>query len=275
MRNINEVFRVLSLHIAPKKGYYLVSLQPMGKYAHDKVVPYEQSGLTKKEQVASMFDSIAFRYDFLNRFLSAGIDVSWRKKAIHALNEVKPQIILDVATGTGDVAILTYKLIAPKHITGVDISEGMLAEGRKKIAALGLQDSIELVSGDSEQLAFNDNHFDGITVAFGVRNFEHLETGLQEMFRVLQPGGKLVILEFSKPKQFLFKGFYNIYMNLVAPGFGKMIAKNKEAYQYLNDSVQAFPEGDAFTSIMEKVGFTSITNKKLTFGICTIYCGKK
>lgn len=253
----------------------MVSLQPMGKYAHDKVVPYEQSGLTKKEQVASMFDSIAFRYDFLNRFLSAGIDVSWRKKAIHALNEVKPQIILDVATGTGDVAILTHKLIAPKHITGVDISEGMLAEGRKKIAALGLQDSIELVSGDSEQLAFNDNHFDGITVAFGVRNFEHLETGLQEMFRVLQPGGKLVILEFSKPKQFLFKGFYNIYMNLVAPGFGKMIAKNKEAYQYLNDSVQAFPEGDAFTSIMEKVGFTSITNKKLTFGICTIYCGKK
>ena len=145
----------------------------------------------------------------------------------------------------------------------------------KKIAALGLQDSIELISGDSEQLAFNDNHFDGITVAFGVRNFEHLETGLQEMFRVLQPGGKLVILEFSKPKQFLFKGFYNIYMNLVAPGFGKMIAKNKEAYQYLNDSVQAFPEGDAFTNIMEKVGYTSITSKKLTFGICTIYCGKK
>ncbi len=253
----------------------MVSLHPMGKYAHDKVVPYEQSGLTKKEQVASMFDSIAFRYDFLNRFLSAGIDVSWRKKAIHALHEVKPKIILDVATGTGDVAILTHKLIAPTHITGIDISEGMLAEGRKKIVALGLQDSIELVSGDSEQLAFNNNHFDGITVAFGVRNFEHLETGLQEMFRVLQPGGKLVILEFSKPKQFLFKGFYNIYMNIVAPGFGKMIAKNKEAYQYLNDSVQAFPEGDAFTSIMEKVGFTSITSKKLTFGICTIYCGKK
>ena len=275
MRNINGEFRLLSLHIAPKKGYYLVSLQPMAKYAHDKVVPYEQSGLTKKEQVASMFDSIAFRYDFLNRFLSAGIDVSWRKKAIKALNEVKPKIILDVATGTGDVAILTHKMIAPTHITGIDISEGMLAEGRKKIAALGLQDAIELVSGDSEQIKFNDNHFDGVTVAFGVRNFEHLETGLQEMYRVLKPGGKLVILEFSKPKQFLFKGFYNVYMNLVAPGFGKMIAKNKEAYQYLNDSVQAFPEGDAFTNIMEKVGYTSITNKKLTFGICTIYCGKK
>ncbi len=275
LRNINGLFGLLCLHIAPLKGYNLVSLPPMGKYAHDKVVPYEQSGLTKKEQVASMFDSIAFRYDFLNRFLSAGIDVSWRKKAIHALNEVKPQIILDVATGTGDVAILTHQLIAPIHITGIDISEGMLAEGRKKIAALGLQNAIELISGDSEQIKFNDNHFDGITVAFGVRNFEHLETGLQEMFRVLKPGGKLVILEFSKPKQFLFKGFYNLYMNLVAPGFGKMIAKNKEAYQYLNDSVQAFPEGDAFTNIMEKVGYTSITSKKLTFGICTIYCGKK
>ena len=275
LRNINGQFGLLCLHIAPQKGYNLVSLQPMGKYAHDKVVPYEQSGLTKKEQVASMFDSIAFRYDFLNRFLSAGIDVSWRKKAIHALNEVKPKIILDVATGTGDVAILTHQLIAPTHITGIDISEGMLAEGRKKIAALGLQNAIELISGDSEQIKFNDNHFDGITVAFGVRNFEHLETGLQEMFRVLKPSGKLVILEFSKPKQFLFKGFYNLYMNLVAPGFGKMIAKNKEAYQYLNDSVQAFPEGDAFTNIMEKVGYTSITSNKLTFGICTIYCGKK
>jgi demethylmenaquinone methyltransferase/2-methoxy-6-polyprenyl-1,4-benzoquinol methylase len=180
-----------------------------------------------------------------------------------------------VATGTGDVAILMHKMIAPTHITGIDISEGMLAEGRKKIENLGLQKSIALVKGDSEQIAFENHHFDGITVAFGVRNFEHLETGLKEMYRVLKPGGKLVILEFSKPKQFLFKGFYNIYMNLIAPGFGKMFAKNKEAYEYLNDSVQAFPEGDAFVSIMEIAGFNKITSKKLTFGICTIYCGKK
>ena len=247
----------------------------MTDFAHDSVVPYKNTDQSKKEQVATMFNDIAGKYDFLNRFLSAGTDIGWRKKALKQLESIDAKKLLDVATGTADVAIMAAKQLKLTKIIGIDISDGMLDVGRQKIVKANLQNTIELLNGDSEAINFPDNTFDAVTVAFGVRNFEHLETGLQEMFRVLKPGGKLVILEFSKPKQFLFKGFYNLYMNLVAPGFGKMIAKNKEAYQYLNDSVQAFPEGDAFTNIMEKVGYTSITSKKLTFGICTIYCGKK
>ena len=247
----------------------------MSQYAHDKVVPFAESKANKKEQVATMFDSIAKRYDFLNRFLSLGIDQGWRKKAIAHFGDQPLNHLLDIATGTADMALMANKRIHPKQITGMDISEGMMQYGRIKIAEKGLSDKIKLVLGDSTEIPFENEVFDGAMVAFGVRNFADLEKGLSEIYRVLKPGGKMVILEFSKPKQFLFKGFYNIYMNLVAPGFGKMIAKNKEAYQYLNDSVQAFPEGDAFTNIMEKVGYTSITSKKLTFGICTIYCGKK
>jgi len=222
-----------------------------------------------------MFNSIAFRYDFLNRFLSAGIDVSWRKKAIKQLKEIQPKMVLDVATGTGDVAILTYKMLNPEKITGIDISDGMLELGRKKIEKLGLQDKISLQNGDSETILFPDNSFDAVTVAFGVRNFENLEQGLKEMYRVLKPGGKAVILEFSKPKQTAFKGLYKLYMNIVAPGFGKMFAKNKDAYQYLNDSVQAFPEGQTFLTIMNGAGFTQTYFKTLSLGICTIYCGSK
>ncbi len=247
----------------------------MSKYAHDKIVPYKQSSESKKEQVAEMFDNIAFRYDFLNRFLSAGIDVSWRKKAINKLKDINPQNILDVATGTGDVAILTAKMLKPAKITGIDISEGMLDVGRKKIADLGLTQTIELVSGDSEKINFPDNNFDAITVAFGVRNYQNLEKGLQEMYRVLKPGGKLVVLEFSKPKNVFFKGFYNFYMNYIAPGFGKMFAKNRCAYQYLNDSVQKFPEGQDFIHILEKNGYANTGNKALTMGICTLYWGLK
>jgi len=247
----------------------------MAKFAHDTVVPDSGSSLNKKQQVAEMFNSIAFRYDFLNRFLSAGIDVSWRKKAIKQLKTLQPKTVLDVATGTGDVAILTYKMLKPEKITGIDISDGMLELGRKKIEKLGLQDSIVLQSGDSETIHFADNSFDAVTVAFGVRNFEHLEQGLKEMLRVLKPGGKLVILEFSKPKQVAFKGLYKLYMNIVAPGFGKMFAKNKDAYQYLNDSVQAFPEGQNFLNIMNEAGFTQTYFKTLSLGICTIYCGSK
>lgn len=222
-----------------------------------------------------MFDKIAFRYDFLNRFLSAGIDVRWRKKAINQLKELKPKYVLDVATGTGDVAILAQKILHPTKITGIDISEGMLELGRKKIEKLGLQNDIELLAGDSEKLSFADNSFDAVTVAFGVRNFQNLEKGLSEMLRVLRPGGKLVVLEFSRPKMFLFKAIYNLYMNTIAPGFGKLIAKNKDAYQYLNDSVQRFPEGQHFIDILNKAGYTSTYSKTLTLGICSLYCASK
>ncbi|MES2330840.1 MAG: bifunctional demethylmenaquinone methyltransferase/2-methoxy-6-polyprenyl-1,4-benzoquinol methylase UbiE [Bacteroidota bacterium] len=243
----------------------------MSKFAHDEVVPYQHSQLDKKEQVADMFNSIAYRYDFMNRFLSAGIDVWWRKKAISQLKSLSPKKILDVATGTGDVAILTYRMLQPEKITGIDISEGMLELGRKKIEKLGLSQNIELLKGDSEVIRFEDNNFDAITVAFGVRNFQNLDKGLKEMHRVLQPGGKLVVLEFSRSKN----GVFNFYMNVVAPMIGKLFAKNKSAYQYLNDSVQAFPEGQTFLNIMHEAGFTQTYLKKLSFGICTIYCGSK
>jgi demethylmenaquinone methyltransferase/2-methoxy-6-polyprenyl-1,4-benzoquinol methylase len=247
----------------------------MAKFDHDTVVPFKESGLSKKDQVASMFDKIAFRYDFLNRFLSAGIDVSWRKKAIKELRSLNPKIILDVATGTADVAILTNKILQPLKITGIDISEGMLDIGRRKIESLHLENKIELLQGDSETIDFQDNTFDAITVAFGVRNFQNLEQGLSEMHRVLKPGGKLVVLEFSKPKQLLFKGVYNLYMNVVAPNVGKLISKDKDAYQYLNDSVQKFPEGPDFINILQKVNYKETYFKRLTLGICTIYCGCK
>ncbi|MFA6515444.1 MAG: bifunctional demethylmenaquinone methyltransferase/2-methoxy-6-polyprenyl-1,4-benzoquinol methylase UbiE [Candidatus Paceibacterota bacterium] len=247
----------------------------MAKFAHDEVVPYHHSQQEKKEQVADMFNSIAYRYDFMNRFLSVGIDVWWRKKAISQLKSLAPKQILDVATGTGDVAILTWQMLKPEKITGIDISEGMLELGRKKIEKLGLANKIGLFTGDSETIPFADNSFDAITVAFGVRNFQNLEKGLQEMLRVLRPGGKLVVLEFSKPTKAGFKNLYTFYMNYVAPNIGKLFAKNKDAYQYLNDSVQAFPEGQTFLNIMHEAGFTQTYLKKLSFGICTIYCGSK
>ncbi|BAV10319.1 bifunctional demethylmenaquinone methyltransferase/2-methoxy-6-polyprenyl-1,4-benzoquinol methylase UbiE [Filimonas lacunae] len=247
----------------------------MANFAHDHVVPYQDSELEKKQQVANMFDSIAGRYDFMNRFLSAGIDVKWRKKAINLLKPLQPQNVLDVATGTGDVAIMTARMLQPKKITGIDISEGMLEIGREKIVKQGLSAIIDLQKGDSETINFPDNSFDAITVAFGVRNFQNLEKGLKEMLRVLKPGGKLVVLEFSRPKEPVFKTLYNIYMNLIAPGVGKMLAKNKEAYQYLNDSVQAFPEREQLVSIMQGLGYRDTSYKTLTLGICCIYCGSK
>ena len=247
----------------------------MAKFAHDEVVPYHDSGLNKKEQVADMFNSIAYRYDFMNRFLSTGIDTSWRKKAISQLKEIAPEKILDVATGTGDVAIMASEMLKPKKIIGIDISEGMLELGRKKIEKLGLTGTIELQAGDSEVINFEDNSFDAVTVAFGVRNFQHLEQGLKEMRRVLRPGGKLVVLEFSKSRNKLFAALCNFYMNTVTPAIGKLFAKNKNAYQYLNDSVQAFPEGQSLLNIMNEAGFTQTYLKTLSFGICTIYCGSK
>ena len=222
-----------------------------------------------------MFDNIAFRYDFLNHFLSAGIDGWWRKKAISQLSSVNPKKILDVATGTGDMAILSYKILQPDKIIGIDISGGMLEFGRKKIEAIGLQKQIELLKGDSETIFFDDNSFDAVTVAFGVRNFENLELGLMEIKRVLQPGGKLIILEFTRPHLPVFKGIYKFYLNVIASRIGRMISKNNNAYQYLNDSVQQVPERKTFLNILEKLGYKNTSYKTLTLGICSIYCAEK
>ncbi|MEP7164695.1 MAG: bifunctional demethylmenaquinone methyltransferase/2-methoxy-6-polyprenyl-1,4-benzoquinol methylase UbiE [Ferruginibacter sp.] len=247
----------------------------MTDFAHDSVVPYKDSELSKKQQVAGMFDDIACRYDFLNRFLSGGIDIKWRKKAIGQLTELKPKRILDVATGTGDVAIMASRLLNPEKIIGIDISNGMLEIGRKKTAKLGLQSTIELLNGDSEAINFNDNSFDAVTVAFGVRNFQHLETSLNEIKRVLKPGGKLVVLEFSKPKMPFVRSMYNFYMKVVTPNMGKLFSKNRDAYQYLDESIKKFPEGNKFTDILDNLGYKKTYNKPLSLGICSIYCGEK
>lgn len=247
----------------------------MTAFEHDKVVPYKESGLSKKQQVAGMFDDISGKYDFLNRFLSAGTDLGWRKKAIAQLNILKPKIMLDVATGTADVAIMAYNMLKPDKITGIDISDGMLEVGRKKINKLGLQGNIELLNGDSEAISFNDNTFDAITVAFGVRNFQHLETGLQEMKRVLKPGGKLVVLEFSKPRMPFVRSLYDFYMKMVTPRMGKLFSRNRDAYKYLDESIRKFPEGKQFVAILDKLEYKSTYFKSLSLGICSIYCGTK
>ena len=247
----------------------------MSQFAHDNIVPFTESKLGKKQQVAKMFDNIAFRYDFLNRFLTAGVDVWWRKKMILSLKNIYPQIMLDVATGTADVALLTYKLLKPKQIIGIDISEGMMNLGREKINKNKLQNNIQLVNADSENIPYPDNYFDAITVAFGVRNFEHLEKGLTEMLRVLKPGGKLAVLEFSQPKSKLFKAFCNFYNNVIVPGAGRLFAKNKEAYNYLNHSAKAFPERQQFTSILSTVGYQNVLFQPLSLGICCRYEGSK
>jgi demethylmenaquinone methyltransferase/2-methoxy-6-polyprenyl-1,4-benzoquinol methylase len=244
-------------------------------YRHDKVVPYESSDRSKKEQVADMFDSIAPRYDFLNRFLSAGIDVRWRKKALQCLQPLQPKHILDVATGTADVAIMAARMLQPDKIIGIDISARMLDAGRLKLQTKGLSDRIELQLGDSETIKFPDASFDAVTVAFGVRNFENLEKGLSEIYRVLRPGGRLVVLEFSKPRFPGVQQLYNVYMKIVAPEVAGAFTNNKKAYQYLNNSIQAFPEGNAFVAVLNKTGFTNTACKPLTFGICSIYTGDK
>lgn len=247
----------------------------MTEFLHDSVVPYKESSLTKKQQVASMFDDIAFRYDFLNRFLSAGIDVKWRKKAILQLKGLQPKKILDVATGTADLAIMASSLLNTEKITGIDISNGMLEIGKKKIEKLGLQDKIKLLYGDSETINFPDNSFDAVMVAFGVRNFEHLERGLDEIKRVLKPGGKLVVLEFSKPNLPVIKQLYSVYMEFIAPFTGKLLSKNRNAYKYLNKSIKQFPERKNFTSILNNLGYANTYYKPLSLGICSIYCGEK
>ncbi len=222
-----------------------------------------------------MFNKIAPYYDFLNHFLSLGIDTLWRKKAISQLSAVKPKNILDVATGTADLALETCKQLNPEKVIGVDISTEMLEIGRKKIAKRGFENIIDLQEGDSENLSFESNTFDAITVAFGVRNFENLRKGLREMNRVLKQGGQLVILEFSKPRIFPFKQLFNLYFKYLLPTIGKITSKDPKAYKYLYDSVQAFPDGDNFVTILENSGFKSIQCISLSLGICTIYTGRK
>ena len=236
------------------------------------VTPYNQTQ-TKKEQVAEMFNNIAFRYDFLNSLLSLGIHKGWRKKAVGVFKNKNPQFILDVATGTGDFAIECLKA-NPKKISGIDISEGMLEIGKQKIKKLNLESKIELLSGDAEHLPFSDNYFDAITVGFGVRNFENLEAGLKEMLRVLKPTGDLVIIEFSKPKG-LFSYFYKFYFKYLTPAIGKLFSKDHRAYSYLPESVEVFPYGQALCTILIKCGYKKTSFKPLTFGVASIYTATK
>jgi demethylmenaquinone methyltransferase / 2-methoxy-6-polyprenyl-1,4-benzoquinol methylase len=238
------------------------------------VVPYKEKEATKKAQVAEMFDNISPKYDFLNHTLSLGIDRIWRRKAINLLKKDPPKTILDIATGTGDFAIAALKL-NPDQVIGVDISEGMLEIGRKKLKKRKLDHRIELRMGDSEGLEFDDNKFDAVIVAFGVRNFEHLEQGLADMYRVTREGGKVVILEFSRPRMFPFKQLYNFYFRWILPKIGRLISKDQSAYTYLPESVQAFPDGENFLAILRSVGFNNTSCKTLTFGISSIYTGVK
>ena len=221
-----------------------------------------------------MFNHISPKYDLLNRLLSFGVDVWWRKKAIAKLRPHAPKVILDIATGTGDFAIEALKL-KPERIIGADISEGMLQIGREKMKRLGLTDKIQMVTGDSEKLPFRDNFFDAVIVAFGVRNYENLHKGLSDMGRVLKPGGMVCILEFSKPQTFPVKQFYYFYSKYILPLVGKLVSKDNSAYTYLPESVQAFPDGRNFLNAMEQAGFGKAIAYPLTFGIVTIYTGVK
>lgn len=238
------------------------------------VKPYKESELGKKQQVARMFNNIAKRYDFLNHFLSLGIDIYWRKKTVKQLKNKLPLHILDIATGTGDLAIETLKL-KPHKIIGVDISEQMLEMGREKVKKMHVDDIIHLQYGDSENLPFQENSFDAITCAFGVRNFENLDKGLEEMYRVLKKGGKIAILEFSRPQQFPIKQIYHFYFNRLLPFIGNSISKDISAYTYLSESVNAFPDGKQFLQRLEGAGFKQTSYIILSFGIASIYIAEK
>jgi demethylmenaquinone methyltransferase/2-methoxy-6-polyprenyl-1,4-benzoquinol methylase len=239
------------------------------------VIPYSQEQGTKKEQVADMFNNISKTYDFLNHFMSLGIDIIWRKKAINELKKDQPKLILDVATGTGDFAFEALSILNPDKIVGVDISQGMLDIAKQKIAKRGLGNKFEVKLGDSEKLPFEAGEFDAVTVAYGVRNFENLEVGMADINRVLKPGGKTVVLEFSKPKVFPIKQLYKFYFNYITPGIGKLFSKDSRAYSYLPESVAAFPDGEDFIAVMDKVGFKHTKCRPLAFGICSIYTGIK
>ncbi|HSP11763.1 MAG TPA: bifunctional demethylmenaquinone methyltransferase/2-methoxy-6-polyprenyl-1,4-benzoquinol methylase UbiE [Salegentibacter sp.] len=239
-----------------------------------KITPYRDSELNKKKQVEQMFDNISGNYDGLNRVISFGTDVKWRKKVIALVAAQNPDSILDIATGTGDLAIQMTPINA-ERIVGLDLSEGMLNVGRKKIAAKNLEERIEMIQGDSEALPFEDNSFDAITVAFGVRNFENLEKGLAEIYRVLKPGGIFVVLETSVPTKFPFKQGYKFYSGNILPLIGKAFSKDKDAYSYLSESAASFPYGENFNNILKKIGFSNVEHQPQTFGVATIYKGSK
>ncbi len=238
------------------------------------VKPYCGSTKGKKQQVAEMFDNIAPKYDFLNHFLSFGVDKIWRRKAIKLLMGHSPKVILDVATGTGDFAIASLKT-GVQNVIGVDISEEMLAVGRTKIKALGLSQRISLLKGDSEDLSFADNSFDAVTVAFGIRNFENLSAGLNELYRVLKPNGIVCILEFSKPRYFPVKQVYGFYSFYILPFFGRLFSKDNSAYRYLPESVEKFPDGEELLGVLKESHFVQVRQYRQTFGIATIYIGTK
>ena len=239
-----------------------------------KVLPYIKSNLTKKNQVEKMFDNISKEYDSLNRVISFGIDISWRKKIVKILKKQNLEKILDIATGTGDLAIELCKTNA-KEIIGLDISKGMLSVGIEKIKNKKLDNIIKMTVGDSENLSYNDNHFDAVTISFGVRNFETLEKGLKEVYRVLKPSGTLVILETSNPTKFPFKQFYKFYSNNILPLIGRLFSNDKFAYNYLSESSANFPFGKNFNNILQKIGFIDVVDFPQTFGVATIYTASK
>ena len=239
-----------------------------------EVKPYNQVDKSKKQEVAEMFNNISARYDFLNHFLSLGIDKIWRRKAIKQLRSIPVKKIIDIATGTGDFAIAAFKL-NPEEVIGLDISAGMLAVGEQKMIKNKVDSVIKMQLGDSENIPYDSNYFDALTVGFGVRNFENLELGLTEMLRVIKPCGKAVILEFSKPKRFPIKQIFGFYSRYFIPFFGKRISKDAQAYSYLPESVAAFPEGKDFEDILRKIGYKNIESTLVSGGIATIYAGIK
>jgi demethylmenaquinone methyltransferase/2-methoxy-6-polyprenyl-1,4-benzoquinol methylase len=238
------------------------------------IKPYKDSELGKKEQVAQMFDNISENYDDLNRVISLGIDVKWRKKVVEIIGKKNPKQILDIATGTGDLVLMMASL-NPDRIVGLDISSGMLEVGKRKIEKAKLSNKIEMIVGDSEEIPFNENSFDAITVSFGVRNFANLDKGIKEIARVLKPTGVLVILETSNPTKFPFKQGYKFYTNFILPIIGKIFSKDKVAYSYLSESANSFPFGEAFNNILQKNGFTNTKATPVTFGVATIYTASK
>jgi len=238
------------------------------------VTPYKDSTLGKKEQVTQMFDNISENYDGLNRVISFGIDVRWRKKVLALVAAKNPETILDIATGTGDLAILMANTSA-KKIVGLDLSAGMLEVGKKKIAEKQLTNKIEMVLGDSENIPYNDNHFDAITVSFGIRNFENLEKGLSEILRVLKPNGIFVILETSVPEKTPYKQGYAVYTKYILPLIGKLFSKDNVAYGYLSESASVFPYGEKLNNILRKIGFIEVAAQPQTFGVATIYTASK
>ncbi|POS02605.1 bifunctional demethylmenaquinone methyltransferase/2-methoxy-6-polyprenyl-1,4-benzoquinol methylase UbiE [Flavobacterium croceum] len=238
------------------------------------ITPYKNSTLGKKEQVTQMFDTISENYDGLNRVISFGIDVKWRKKVLQMVASQNPETVLDIATGTGDLVLLMAQTSA-KKIIGLDISAGMLEVGKKKVAEKKLEHKIEMVLGDSENIPYPDNYFDAITVSFGIRNFETLEKGLAEILRVLKPNGIFVILETSVPTQFPYKQGYGIYTKYILPTIGKLFSKDQVAYGYLSESANNFPFGEKLNNILRKVGFINVVHQPQTFGVATIYSASK